>query len=33
LIQGTQGNQNNNQTSPPPDNQEQPDFGGQTNPN
>lgn len=29
LIQGTQGNQN----SPPPDNQEQPDFGGQTNPN
>jgi membrane protein required for colicin V production len=33
LIQGTQGNQNNNQTSPPPDNQDQPDFGGQTNPN
>jgi membrane protein required for colicin V production len=35
LIQGTQGNQNNqnNQNSPPPDNQEQPDFGGQTNPN
>jgi membrane protein required for colicin V production len=31
LIQGTQGNQNN-QTTPPPDNQEQPDFGGQTNP-
>lgn len=29
LIQGTQGNQN----TPPPDNQEQPDFGGQTNPN
>jgi len=38
LIQGTQGNQNNqdnqnNQNTPPPDNQEQPDFGGQTNPN
>ncbi|MGE0240398.1 MAG: CvpA family protein [Parvibaculaceae bacterium] len=32
LIQGTQGSQGN-QTSPPPDNQEQPDFGGQTNPN
>jgi membrane protein required for colicin V production len=31
LIQGTQGNQNQN--TPPPDNQEQPDFGGQTNPN
>jgi membrane protein required for colicin V production len=31
LIQGTQGNQNN-QNTPPPDNQEQPDFGGQTNP-
>jgi membrane protein required for colicin V production len=29
LIQGTQGGQ----TTPPPDNQEQPDFGGQTNPN
>lgn len=29
LIQGTQGQQN----SPPPDNQEQPDFGGQSNPN
>jgi membrane protein required for colicin V production len=32
LIQGTQGNQNN-QNTPPPDNQEQPDFGGQSNPN
>jgi membrane protein required for colicin V production len=34
LIQGTQGNQGNqnNQNTPPPDNQEQPDFGGQTNP-
>lgn len=32
LIQGTQGGQNN-QNTPPPDNQEQPDFGGQTNPN
>src|SRR5262245_33269517 len=31
LIQGTQGGQNN-QTTPPPDNPEQPDFGGQTNP-
>lgn len=30
LIQGTQGQQ---QSSPPPDNQEQPDFGGQSNPN
>lgn len=30
LIQGTQGGQ---QSSPPPDNQEQPDFGGQSNPN
>ena len=30
LIQGTQGNQGQN--TPPPDNQEQPDFGGQTNP-
>ncbi len=29
LIQGTQGQQ----SSPPPDNQEQPDFGGQSNPN
>jgi membrane protein required for colicin V production len=29
LIQGTQGGQ----STPPPDNQEQPDFGGQTNPN
>ncbi|WP_119269209.1 CvpA family protein [Taklimakanibacter deserti] len=38
LIQGTQGSQDNqnnqnNQNTPPPDNQEQPDFGGQTNPN
>ena len=32
LIQGTQGSQGN-QNTPPPDNQEQPDFGGQTNPN
>jgi membrane protein required for colicin V production len=31
LIQGTQGSQGN-QSSPPPDAQEQPDFGGQTNP-
>lgn len=31
LIQGTQGSQQ--QSSPPPENQEQPDFGGQTNPN
>jgi membrane protein required for colicin V production len=31
LIQGTQGTQGN-QNTPPPDNQEQPDFGGQTNP-
>jgi len=30
LIQGTQGGQ---QSSPPPDNQEQPDFRGQSNPN
>jgi membrane protein required for colicin V production len=30
LIQGTQGGQ---QSSPPPDSQEQPDFGGQSNPN
>jgi membrane protein required for colicin V production len=33
LIQGTQGSGQNNQNTPPPDNQEQPDFGGQTNPN